>query len=109
MSGSWQLARQTPPVQTVPAPHTAPATPLPPAPQAPVAPQFAELVPGSTQTPEQFTCVPGQDTWQLPPEHTLPTGQAAPALPLPPAPHAPVAPQLERLVSGSTQVPPQLI
>jgi hypothetical protein len=108
MSGAWQLAWHTPAVHTLPAPHTAPGLPLPPAPQAPVAPQFAALVVGSTQMPPQLICPPGQETWHVPPEHTLPTAQAVPGVPFPPAPHAPVAPQLERLVSGSTQTPPQL-
>jgi hypothetical protein len=93
--------------QTVPAPQMAPTVP-PPLPQSPEAPQLERLVDGSTQVPPQLIWLPGHDTWQEPLLHTFPFVQAAPALP-PPLPHSPVAPQNERLLSGSTQVPPQLI
>jgi len=108
MSGAEQLARQLPDVQTVPAPHAIPALPPIAPPQPAVAPQLVGLVSRSMHTPPQLICEPGQETWQLPPLHTLPFVHAVPAVP-PATSHAPLAPQLERLVWGSMHVPPQLI
>jgi hypothetical protein len=96
-----------PAAQTVPAPHTAPTAPPSP-PHDPVAPQFERLVSGSMHVPAQSIWLPGQETWQEPLLQTYPFVHAAPALP-PPVPQRPLAPQYERLVSGSTQVPPQSI
>jgi hypothetical protein len=61
------------------------------------------------QVPPQLICEPGQDTPHVPPMQTLPAVQTTPPLPVSPAPQPAVAPQLDRLVLGSTQVPPQLI
>jgi hypothetical protein len=58
--------------------------------------------------PPQSIWLPGQETWHVPLLHTLPLVQAVPAVPLL-ALHAPLAPQLEGLVLGSMQTPPQLI
>ena len=106
----WLPGQETlhvPPLHTLPFVHALPALP-PPFPQSPVAPQCVGLSRGSMQVPPQFTWLPGHDTWHEPALHTLPLVHADPALP-PPIPHAAVAPQFDRLVSGSTQVPPQLI
>jgi hypothetical protein len=58
--------------------------------------------------PPQLICVPGHDTWHVPLLQTLPLVQAVPAVP-PAALQVPLAPQLEGLVLGSMQTPPQLI
>ena len=94
-------------MQILPSPQEAPTLP-PPFPQAPVAPQCALLVSGSTQVPSQLICPLGHETRQEPALQTLPEAHVVPAVP-PPLPQAPLAPQLPWLVSGSMQVPPQLI
>jgi hypothetical protein len=97
----------------VPALHTSPLAqldpplPTPPTPQPVVAPQWIGSVVGSTHTPLQFTCEPGQDTEQLPALHTCPLAQLVPPLPTPPTPHPVVAPQWIGSVVGSTQTPLQ--
>ena len=98
---------QVPFAQTLPAAHDVPA--LPPAtPHPAVAPQFGRLLNGSMQTPPQLICEPGHDTEQVPLPQTVPAAHGVPALP-PATPHPAVAPQCVRLVSGSMQLPPQLV
>jgi hypothetical protein len=96
-----------PELQTLPLAHVAPAVPTPLMPQPVVAPQCVRSVTGSTQTPPQFTCVPGHETEHVPELHTLPLAHAVPALP-PAVPQPAVAPQCVRSVEGFTQTPPQL-
>jgi hypothetical protein len=98
-----------PPLQTLPAVHAVPALPVPPTPQPAVAPQLSRLVSASTQVPPQLIWLPGHETAHVPLAQTFPAMHAVPALPVPPTPQPLVAPQLDRLVMGSTQLPPQLI
>jgi hypothetical protein len=100
---------QVPALHTWPLAQLLPALPAPPTPQPAVAPQWIGSVIGSTQTPLQFTCVPGHDTEHVPALQTCPAAQLTPPLPLPPLPQPSVAPQWMGSVVGSTQTPPQLI
>jgi len=70
----------------------------------PLAPQFELLVIGLVQVPSQLTSVPGQVRPHLPALQTNPAAHAVPAFG---ATQLPLAPQLELLVAGSMQVPPQ--
>jgi len=77
--------------QTLPAAQDMPALP-PPTPHAPVAPQLVRLVNGSTHTPPQLICRPGQETEHVPFPHTVPAAHGVPAVP-PATPQPAVAPQ----------------
>jgi hypothetical protein len=80
-SGDAHVAPHVPVEQNMPGPHAVPALPASLAPQPAVAPQKGLLVIGSTHVPLQTTCVPGQDTSQVPPTHELPEGQTLPQVP----------------------------
>ena len=73
----------------------------------PAAPQNVRLVSGSTQEPPQLTRPAWHDTEHVPVLQTCPVEHVEPALPAS-TPQPSDAPQLERLVCGSTQLPPQL-
>jgi hypothetical protein len=92
-----------PPEQTWPAGQTFPS--LAPA-QSPDAPQYVRFVSGSMQLPPHSTRLEGQESWQVPSEHTSPAAHEVPSL----APvQSPEAPQYPRSVCGLTHVPLQLI
>ena len=88
--------------------HAVPAEPTPDTPQPDVAPQYELLLVGLTQLPPQLTRPAWQESWHVLLEQTNPGAHAVPALPTPLVPHPVVAPQKDRLLLGSTQVPPQL-
>ena len=86
-----QLVLHDPAVQTVPAPHVAPAEP-PVVPQPDVAPQYALLVVGSTQVPLQVTWPAAHVRVHTPALQTVPPPQTDPEEP-PAVPQPAVAPQ----------------